>query len=76
MADLSKSCREALDWLGKHNGTGCFERWPRHHVLLAAGEEAPFMRSTWVKLARAGLVTIAGGRVSVVSPQSSTRRAV
>lgn len=71
---LSKACLEALEWLRKHNGTGCFERWPRHHVLLAAGEEAPFMRSTWVKLARAGLVTIADGRVSVLSTPSETSR--
>lgn len=69
MADLSKSCREALDWLHKHNGTGCFERWPRHHVLLAAGEEAPFMRSIWVKLARAGFVKIADRRVTIINPK-------
>ena len=68
---LSKACLEALEWLRKHNGTGSFERWPRHHVLLAAGEEAPVMRSTWEKLASAGLVEIANGRVIAIPPRTT-----
>ena len=65
-ANLSKSCKAALAWLKKHNSTGCFEKWPRHHVLLAAGEEAPFMYGTWLKLQAVGLVQVKNRRVTVV----------
>jgi hypothetical protein len=45
--------REAITWLRRHNGDGLFDR---DGVLLAAGERAPFMRSTWNALAELGLV--------------------
>ncbi|WP_342711528.1 hypothetical protein AAFG13_06710 [Bradyrhizobium sp. B124] len=50
---LTHAQREALRWLSEHNGDGCFDR---NGVLLAAGELAPFMRSTWNALAAVGLV--------------------
>ncbi|MBX3480102.1 MAG: hypothetical protein KF842_06855 [Caulobacter sp.] len=50
---LTKSAKAALDWLGKHNGDGLFDR---HGVVLAGGETAPFMRMTWNQLRDAGLV--------------------
>ena len=50
---MTKAQTEALDWLRHHNGDGAFDR---HGVLLAAGELAPFMRSTWNRLRDLGLV--------------------
>lgn len=44
---------QALRWLIEHNGDGVFDR---DGVLLAAGELAPFMRSTWNVLRDLGLV--------------------
>jgi len=52
-AKLTKSQEAALKWLREHNGTGVFDK---NGVLLAAGELAPFMRSTWNKLRDAGLI--------------------
>ena len=51
--DLTKAQRDALQWLAEHNGDGVFDRYG---VLLAAGELAPVMRSTWNALAALGLV--------------------
>lgn len=50
---LTASQRDALKWLRDHNGDGCFDR---NGVLLAGGESAPFMRSTWNGLRDLGLV--------------------
>lgn len=50
---LTKSGREALEWLAKRNGDGLFDT---NGVVLAAGETAPFMRMTWNQLRDAGLV--------------------
>ncbi|KRR21889.1 hypothetical protein [Bradyrhizobium retamae] len=50
---LTQSQRDALKWLSEHNGDGVFDR---NGVLLAAGELAPFVRSTWNALAALGLV--------------------
>lgn len=50
---MTPSQRDALDWLKKHNGDGCFDK---NGVVLAAGESAPFMRSTWNGLRDLGLV--------------------
>jgi hypothetical protein len=50
---LTKSQSDALKWLREHNGDGVFER---NGVLLAGGERAPFMRSTWNALRDAGRV--------------------
>ena len=49
----------ALKWLINRNGDGMFER--NNSVLLAAGERAPVMRSTWNKLESCGLVERYGG---------------
>lgn len=49
----SPSCLSALKWLRNRNGDGVFDR---NQVLVAAGEKAPVMRSTWNKLFDAGLV--------------------
>lgn len=43
----------ALKWLREHTGDGVFDRYG---VLLAAGESAPVMRSTWNALRDLGLV--------------------
>ncbi|RWP64892.1 hypothetical protein [Mesorhizobium sp.] len=50
---MSPSCLSALKWLRNRNGDGVFDR---NQVLVAAGERAPIMRSTWNKLADADLV--------------------
>lgn len=47
------SQKSALLWLRNRNGDGVFDR---NQVLNAAGERAPYMRSTWSNLERAGLV--------------------
>lgn len=49
----SPALLSALKWLRKRNGDGVFDK---NQVLLAAGERAPVMRSTWNKLEAAGLV--------------------
>lgn len=54
---LTKAQRDALKWLAEHNGDGVFDR---NGVLLAAGELAPFMRSTWNALRVLGLVEFYG----------------
>lgn len=43
----------ALKWLRNRNGDGVFDR---NQVLIAAGERAPVMRSTWSRLEGFGLV--------------------
>lgn len=44
----------ALKWFINRNGDGLFEK--NRQVLVAAGERAPIMRSTWNALAALGLV--------------------
>jgi hypothetical protein len=66
---LTKTQIAALKWLRDRNGDGCLDKFG---VVLAAGEGAPFMRSTWNVLRDAGLVEFynpAGkgyGRIRVV----------
>lgn len=48
---------DALRWLAEHNGDGVFDHFG---LLLAAGEQGPFMRSTWNALARLGAVEFYG----------------
>lgn len=43
----------ALKWLLNRNGDGVFDRF---QVLVAGGERAPVMRSTWAHLESLGLV--------------------
>lgn len=50
---ISKAQRDALKWLAEHSGDGMFDR---NGVLLAAGESAPHVRSTWNVLRDLGLV--------------------
>lgn len=50
---MNKAQSEALKWLREHNGDGLFDV---HGVVVAAGEKAPFMRSTWNALRDAGAV--------------------
>ena len=50
---MTAAQREALIWLREHSGDGVFDK---HGVLLAAGESAPFMRSTWNALRDLGQV--------------------
>lgn len=45
---------KALKWFLNRNGDGMFEK--NRQVLVASGERAPIMRSTWNALAGAGLV--------------------
>ncbi len=52
-ATLTASQAAALKWLREHNGDGVFDR---NGVLLAAGEMAPVMRSTWNALRDLGHV--------------------
>ncbi|RWQ56542.1 MAG: hypothetical protein EOS82_03340 [Mesorhizobium sp.] len=56
---MSPACLSALKWLRHRNGDGVFDR---NQVLVAAGESAPIMRSTWNKLADAKLVEFYHGR--------------
>lgn len=56
-SQMTKSQAEALRWLRQHTGDGVFDR---NGVLLAAGESAPFMRSTWNALRDLGLVEFYG----------------
>ena len=49
----NKSMLEALAWLAKRGGDGCFNRGG---VALAAGETAPHTRTTWNNLELIGLV--------------------
>lgn len=48
MTRLTKAQKDALRWLLDHNGDGGFDK---HNVLVAGGEKAPIMRSTWNALA-------------------------
>lgn len=70
---MTKSQEAALKWLYEHNGDGCLDRYG---VVLAGGELAPFMRSTWNALRDAGFVEFyhfqgwtGRGRIRVVVPR-------
>jgi hypothetical protein len=56
---LSDACCSALKWLRNRNGDGVFDK---NHVLVAAGERAPVMRSTWNRLEQACCVEFYMGR--------------
>lgn len=53
MSNLTKAEAAALKWLTDHCGDGVFDK---NGVLLAAGESAPVMRSTWNHLSTSGHV--------------------
>lgn len=68
---MTPAQREALMWLREHNGDGVFDK---HGVLLAAGERAPFTRSTWNALRDLGAVEMYGtgrGRVRVAEKENA-----
>lgn len=59
MSAISDSQAAALKWLRDRGGDGCFDK---HGVALAAGESAPFTRTTWNALRDAGLIRFYGGK--------------
>ena len=63
MANFTEPQRAALKWLRERGGSGVFGS--RGGVPLAAGDWAPFMRSTLNVLRDWGLVDIHGRRVQV-----------
>jgi hypothetical protein len=62
---MTEAQRAALKWLREHGGNGIFGT--RGGVLLAGGEWAPFMRSTWNALERTALVQKRGKRLFVTT---------
>ncbi|WCA57793.1 hypothetical protein G6M16_008815 [Agrobacterium tumefaciens] len=50
---ITDAQKSALKWLKNRNADGVFDK---HNVLIAGGEKAPVMRSTWSNLERAGLI--------------------
>lgn len=50
---LTNAQKSALLWLRNRNGDGVFDRY---QVLVAGGERAPYMRSTWSRLESLGFV--------------------
>lgn len=50
---MTDSQKKALKWLRDRGGSGTFDK---HGVLIASGEGAPFMRSTWNGLQKIGLL--------------------
>jgi hypothetical protein len=72
---LTRAQSDALNWLRDHSGDGCLDKCG---VVLAGGESAPVMRSTWNALRDAGLVEFyfpggnggkGRGRIRIVVPQ-------
>jgi hypothetical protein len=66
---MTKALQKALDWLAAHNGEGHFGG--AGNTLMAAGEIAPFMRSTWNRLEVLGKVKFSHGRkrIQLVRPE-------
>lgn len=56
MTKVTDAQKSALLWLKNRNGDGVFAEKSNKSVLIAAGDRAPIMRSTWNKLADCGLV--------------------
>lgn len=59
---LTESQADAYKWLIERNRTGLFDK---NGVLIAGGERAPFMRSTWNILRDLNLIEIIGKRVNI-----------
>ncbi len=59
MSGLTKSQAAAVKWLRERGGDACFDK---NGVALACGETAPFLRSTWNELQKAGLLEFYGGK--------------
>ena len=58
---MTRPMKDALAWLRDHGGDGVFAD-KSHQTLYAAGEKAPFMRSTWNQLNAIGAVEFYGNR--------------
>lgn len=75
---LTRAEYDALEWLQKHNGEGHFGG--RGNTLMAAGEIAPIMRSTWNNLEKKGFVEFYALRkrirIKVIDHEHSTRGGV
>lgn len=66
----SPSQLSALKWFVARGGDGVFDKY---QVLVACGERAPVMRSTWNKLDAAGYVELYANRRRLrVTAQAST----
>lgn len=52
---MTRAQKLATRWLSEHNADGGFDR---HGVLIAGGEKAPFMRSTWNAICEAGMAEL------------------
>lgn len=50
---MTDAQKKALKWLTERGGDGVFDM---NGVLIAEGEAAPFMRSTWNRLRDLGLI--------------------
>lgn len=60
---MTPAQKSALKWLRARGHTGVFDK---NNVLLAQGERAPVMRSTWNALRSAGMVMCPSkGRLTV-----------
>ena len=69
---VTRSMKAALLWLKNRNGTGVFER--NGHTLVAAGERAPIMRATWLRLMEKGWIeTLERRRVTVTEKGNAIR---
>lgn len=68
---LTDSQRAALTWLRRHGSDGLF---CKDGVLMACGERAPFMRSTWNALVKEGVAEFYGdgrGRIRLTGNSSA-----
>jgi hypothetical protein len=70
---MNRAHRDALKWLTDRGGDGVFAD-RSHQVLLARGEHAPFMRSTWNALRDLGAVEFYGNRRCRVVANPSNRK--
>lgn len=63
---ITEAGKSALLWLRNRNGDGVFDK---NQVLTAAGERAPYMRSTWSKLEGLGFAEryLNGRRIRVTT---------
>jgi hypothetical protein len=60
---LTNAQQQACAWLSERSGTGL---WTKNGTLMAGGEIAPIMRSTWNVLRDAGCVEFSSGRVNLL----------
>lgn len=59
---MTDAQKDALRWLGRHNGDGAFAFGGKGKALIAAGEVAPVNRATWNTLQAMGHVEYYGGK--------------